>query len=58
MHSGTVTAVEVGDVKREISFHGDTSIVTARIQANCNELGADLIISGYLKKILLEQNKY
>ena len=58
MHIGMVTAVEVGDVKREISFHGDTSIVTARIQANCNELGADLIISGYLKKILLEQNTY
>jgi adenylate cyclase len=58
MHIGKVTAVEVGDVKREIAFHGDTLNVTARIQAKCNELDADLIISEDLKSILPNQENY
>ncbi|MBK0384331.1 hypothetical protein I5M32_15290 [Pedobacter sp. SD-b] len=58
MHIGKVTAVEVGDVKREIAFHGDTLNVTARIQAKCNELDADLIISEDLKTILPDQKTY
>ncbi len=58
MHIGTITAVEVGDVKREIAFHGDTLNVTARIQAKCNELDADLIISEDFKSILENTNTY
>ena len=56
LHYGLVTAVEVGDVKREIAFHGDTLNVTARIQAKCNELDADLIISEDLKDTI--KNKH
>jgi adenylate cyclase len=58
MHIGKITAVEVGDVKREIAFHGDTLNVTARIQAKCNELDSDLIISEDLKVILPNQENY
>ena len=45
LHKGIVTGVEVGDVKRELAYHGDTLNVTARIQAKCNENDADIIIS-------------
>ncbi|MFC5283268.1 adenylate/guanylate cyclase domain-containing protein [Pedobacter alpinus] len=52
LHLGVVTAVEVGDVKRELAYHGDTLNVAARIQEKCNECGADLIISEDFKKTL------
>lgn len=45
MHSGTVTCVEVGEVKREIAYHGDALNVTARILAKCNEHDADIIFT-------------
>ena len=47
-HSGMVTAVEVGEHKRDIAYHGDTLNTTARIQSVCNEYGRSLIISQYL----------
>jgi adenylate cyclase len=45
LHNGIVTGVEVGDVKREMAFHGDTLNVAARIQSKCNQYNADIIIS-------------
>lgn len=45
---GTVTVAEVGDVKREIAFHGDTINTAARIQSKCNEFGKDLLVSSFL----------
>ena len=35
----------VGEVKREIVYHGDVLNTTARIQSLCNELGQELLIS-------------
>lgn len=58
LHYGLVTAVEVGDVKREIAFHGDTLNVTARIQEKCNGLDADLIISQDLKDFIKNNEHY
>ncbi len=37
LHRGKVTAVEVGEIKRDIAYHGDTLNTTARIQSICNE---------------------
>ncbi|MEO6722381.1 MAG: adenylate/guanylate cyclase domain-containing protein [Ferruginibacter sp.] len=37
LHMGKVTAVEVGDIKRDIAYHGDTLNTAARIQSICNE---------------------
>jgi adenylate cyclase len=34
---GKVTAVEVGEIKRDIAYHGDTLNITARIQSICNK---------------------
>lgn len=44
-HSGKVTTGEIGTLKKEIFFTGDVLNTTARIQAKCNDLGTDLLIS-------------
>lgn len=49
---GEITIAEVGDFKREIAFHGDTINTAARVQAECNRLKADLLISEKLLKQL------
>ncbi|PJJ60555.1 adenylate/guanylate cyclase domain-containing protein [Hymenobacter chitinivorans] len=45
LHGGRVVATWVGEVKREIVYHGDVLNTTARIQSLCNELGQELLIS-------------
>ena len=52
LHYGTVTAGEIGTVKKEIIFTGDVLNTTARIQALCNEHGVDILISEDLLMIL------
>lgn len=49
---GDVTGVEVGEIKREIAFHGDVLNTAARIQALCNEHGEALLVSEYLYRAL------
>ena len=49
IHFGEVTIGEVGALKKEIAFTGDVLNTTSRIQGYCNELNADLLISGKLK---------
>jgi adenylate cyclase len=44
-HTGTVTAVEIGEVKRDIAYHGDTLNTAARIQSVCNEYGKSFLVS-------------
>jgi class 3 adenylate cyclase len=34
-------AVEVGDIRRDIAYHGDTLNTASRIQGLCNEFGAE-----------------
>ncbi|MDT0647385.1 adenylate/guanylate cyclase domain-containing protein [Zunongwangia sp. F260] len=46
LHVGLVTAVEVGDIKRDIAYHGDTLNVAARIEGLCNEYKASILASG------------
>ena len=48
VHAGTVTSVEIGELKRDIAYHGDTLNTAARIQSLCNELSKSFIISKYL----------
>ena len=49
IHIGQITAVEVGSVKREIAYHGDTMNVTARIQEKCNAFKSNILISETLE---------
>lgn len=44
-HVGTVTTGEIGTLKKEIIFTGDVLNAAARIQALCNSLNVDILIS-------------
>ncbi|WP_165758904.1 adenylate/guanylate cyclase domain-containing protein [Niastella yeongjuensis] len=48
LHMGKVTAVEVGEIKRDIAYHGDILNTTARIQSICNEHNKYFLTSGYV----------
>jgi adenylate cyclase len=52
LHYGTVTAGEIGSLKKEIIFTGDVLNTSARIQGLCNQFGADLLVSEDLIKVL------
>lgn len=56
LHFGDVTRGQVGLIKREMLFTGDVLNTTARIQSMCNELQADMLISGALKEVLGENS--
>jgi class 3 adenylate cyclase len=51
-HMGKVTTGEIGDIKKEIIFTGDTLNTTARIQGLCNLYKTDILISADLMKNL------
>ena len=42
---GVVTAVEIGDMKRDIAYHGDTVNTASRIQSLCNVVNKDFLAS-------------
>jgi len=48
LHTGKVTAVEIGEVKRDIAYHGDTLNTAARLQSVCNEYNKNFLASEYL----------
>ena len=49
LHGGTVMVAEVGILKKEIAFHGDTINTAARIQSLCNEKGKIFLTSDYFR---------
>lgn len=50
LNLGSATVLEVGEIKREISYLGDVLNTAARIQGKCNDYGEQLLISGILKE--------
>lgn len=52
IHVGEVTTGEIGRLKKDIIFTGDTLNTTARIQSLCNDFSVDLLVSESLLKIL------
>ena len=48
LHAGPVVTGEMGDLKREIVFLGDTVNTTARLEAAAKEADRDFVISGSL----------
>ncbi len=52
IHLGAVTTGEIGTLRKELMFTGDVLNTTARIQALCNDLGVDLLISSTLRERL------
>ena len=45
MDAGEVTITEIGDIKREIAYHGDVVNTASRLEKKCNEFGQDFLIS-------------
>ncbi|MBI9072840.1 MAG: adenylate/guanylate cyclase domain-containing protein [Melioribacteraceae bacterium] len=45
MDMGTVTVVEIGDLKREIAYHGDVLNTASRIQEQCKMLSEKILVS-------------
>jgi len=49
---GTVTAVEIGDIKRDIAYHGDTVNTASRLQNLCNTVGKSILMSSDVYELL------
>ncbi|MEM9338399.1 MAG: adenylate/guanylate cyclase domain-containing protein [Bacteroidota bacterium] len=52
LNVGKITIAEVGELKTEIAYHGDTINTAARIQEQCNIFGKNLLISETLQQNL------
>jgi adenylate cyclase len=49
MNMGNVIVAEVGEIKKELAYHGDVLNTASRIQEQCNEFQRKLLISQQLK---------
>ena len=58
LHGGTVTAAEIGNIKREIAYHGDVLNTASRLQSICNQYHERLLISGDLLNRIGDLNGY
>lgn len=52
VHVGKVMVLQVGRIRRDISYNGDTLNTTARIESMCNEYNKSLLISGDLYNMI------
>lgn len=58
LNMGTVMAAEIGEIKRDIQFFGDTINTAARIEEQCNPLDSNILVSGSLRDGLSESSNY
>jgi adenylate cyclase len=58
MDAGVVTLTEIGDIKREIAFHGDVLNTASRLEKKCNEFKEQFIISQHVADRIHSNNKY
>lgn len=58
LHCGKVITGEIGDIKKDIVYHGDTVNTSSRIQYECNTYGKSLLASEKLIDRLDIQGKY
>jgi adenylate cyclase len=58
LNAGVVTAAEVGEIKKELAYHGDVLNTASRIQGKCNELGSRLLLSESLRKRIGEAHGF
>jgi adenylate cyclase len=49
LNLGAVTVAEVGEIKKELAYHGDVLNTAARIQGRCNDYQKRLLLSEDLK---------
>ncbi|MDX1699255.1 MAG: adenylate/guanylate cyclase domain-containing protein [Melioribacteraceae bacterium] len=58
LHLGEITVAEVGEIKREIAYHGDTINTAARIQKLCNPYNKKFLISEALKEHIASNHSF
>jgi adenylate cyclase len=58
LHLGKVTVAEVGEIKKELAYHGDVLNTAARIQGKCNGFQKRLLISESMKTKLENQHLF
>jgi len=58
LHLGVVTAVEVGEVRRNIAYHGDTLNTASRIQSMCGQYDKTFLISRDVQAVTALEEKY
>ena len=50
MDMGRVTVAEVGEIKRDIAYHGDVLNTASRIQGKCKDFNHQLLVSDHIAK--------
>jgi len=58
LNLGPVTVAEVGEIKKELAYHGDVLNTAARIQGRCNDYNRKLLVSEELKACFNDQTHY
>ncbi|NAS13708.1 adenylate/guanylate cyclase domain-containing protein [Poritiphilus flavus] len=58
LHYGKVTTGEIGLLKKDIVFTGDTLNTTARIQSLCNQYEAELLVSDVFLNAMKSKGRY
>ena len=58
VHAGVVTVAEIGDLKREIAYHGDVVNTAARLRSACNEYKKRLLASEYVVRNMGHEDEY
>ena len=57
-HIGKVIMTEIGQIKREIAYHGDVMNTAARIQGQCNQEGKRFLLSEDLYQLFPNSSSY
>lgn len=50
LDAGVVTVAEIGEIKREIAYHGDVLNTASRIEGMCNQLNRKILFSEHLAR--------
>jgi len=58
MEEGLVTATEVGDIKREIAFHGDALNTASRLLELCPKYESSILVSGRVQEIIAREKDW
>ncbi len=58
MEEGLVTATEVGDIKREIAYHGDAINTAARLLELCREYQSPILVSGRVHEVIAREKDW
>ena len=58
IHIGKVMVLQVGSIRRDISYNGDTINTAARIESMCAEKKQDLLISGVFYEALIDKDEF